>query len=124
MFKGDTFIIRELLNRIEESINLITMKTDSINSADDFLSSPDGMFLLSGVSMQLIFIGENVKTLDKKTDKKYLLLYPQVPWKLIMGLRDMIVHEYHKIDADEIYNTVKSDLPLLLSIIKMMQEDL
>ena len=39
--------------------------------------------------MQLIFIGESVKTIDMKTDQVYLRQYPQIPWKSIMGLRDI-----------------------------------
>ena len=51
-----------MLGRIEESIELIQSQTGKINKADDFLQSQEGMFILSGICMQLIYIGENVKS--------------------------------------------------------------
>lgn len=116
--------IEQLLTRIEDSILLIQSKSESVLSPDDFLLSMDGTFLLSGICMQLIFIGENVKTIDNKTDHVYLKQYPTIPWNEIMGLRDIIAHEYHRIDEEEIFNVVKRDLPLLLTIIRKMKTEL
>lgn len=112
------------LDNIEDAIKLILLKTESIHSANDFLISPDGMFTLSGVCMQLIFIGENVKVIDAKTDHSYLKSYPDIPWTEIMGLRDIIAHEYHRIDAEEIYLVIKKDIPALLSVIQQMKKEL
>ncbi len=120
----DTLRILSLLNRIDEAITLIFENTAYIKSANDFLCSSDGMFTLSGICMQLIFIGESVKTLDAKTNQEYLIRYPNIPWKSIMGLRDIIAHEYHHIDADEIFNVIKEDLPLLHETIHQMQQKL
>lgn len=112
------------LDRIEKAIRLILANTESVNSADDFLMSQDGMFTLSGVCMQLIFIGENVKVIDLKAGNSYLKSYPNVPWTEIMGLRDIIAHEYHRIDAEEIYLVIKNDIPTLLNVIQQMKKDL
>lgn len=116
--------IQVLLSRIEESISLIIDKTKEIKKPDEFLMNSDGMFLLSGVCMQLIFIGENVKSIDSKTQHKYLNNYPEVPWSEIMGLRDIIAHEYHRIDAEEIFQVIKQDIPFLSETIKTMQKNL
>lgn len=116
--------IQQLLSRIEDSILLIQNKSDSVMSPDDFLLSMDGTFLLSGICMQLIFIGESIKTLDNKTNHAYLPHYPQIPWNEIMGLRDIIAHEYHRIDEEEIFNVIKHDLSPLLSIIRQMKTEL
>lgn len=117
---NDIAIIRELLQRISDATELIQSKISSVQTADDFLQSPDGMFLLSGICMQLIFIGESVKNLDKKTGKEYLDKYPEIPWKDIMGLRDIIVHEYHRIDEDEIFLIIHRDLPPLKQAVLQM----
>ena len=42
--------------------------------------------------MQLIFIGESIKVLDAK-NAGYLVHYPEIPWREIMGLRDVIAHD-------------------------------
>lgn len=119
----DSTRLYSLLERIEGSIVLILDKTESIKSPDDFLTSSDGMFTLSGVCMQLIFIGENVKVIDNKTDHIYLQDYPEIPWVEIMGLRDIIAHEYHRIDSDEIFQVIKNDLPLFLSVVRQMKDN-
>ncbi|WP_288242019.1 HepT-like ribonuclease domain-containing protein [uncultured Bacteroides sp.] len=121
MFKTER--IQTLLSRIEEAINLIEENSSHIKSAQDFLYSSDGMFTLSGICMQLIFIGESVKVLDAKTEHDYLLKYPNIPWNDIMGLRDIIAHEYHHIDAEEIFKVIKIDLPILHNTILKMKSD-
>ena len=113
-----------LLGRIEEAIILIQANTSHINHVNDFLSSSEGVFTMSGVCMQLIFIGESVKVIDSKTQHQYLPQYPNIPWTNIMGLRDIIAHEYQHIDAEEIFNVVKKDLPILLETIRFMKTDL
>ena len=58
------------------------------------------MFVLDGVCMKLIFIGESVKTIDKLSEGELFSLYPVIPWKEIMKLRDVIAHHYLKINAE------------------------
>ena len=41
-----------------------------------------------------------------------------------MGLRDIIAHEYHRVDEEEIYAVVVNDLPPLLRQIRTMKLDL
>ena len=115
--------IYQLLQRIEDSIQLIQSQMGRITRAEDFVHSQDGVFTLSGICMQLIFIGESVKVIDSK-DKNYLAKYPDTPWTAIMGLRDIIAHEYHRIDEEEIYAVVTNDLPSLLNQVRAMKLDL
>lgn len=116
--------IEALLNRIEDAILLIQSKRGLITKPDDFLLNSDGMFLLSGICMQLIFIGESLKTIDNKTSHNYLVHYPNIPWNAIMGLRDIIAHEYHRIDEEEIFNVMNVELEPLLDTIRIMKKEL
>ena len=115
--------IYQLLERIEDSILLIQSQMGRITRPEDFVYSQDGVFTLSGVCMQLIFIGESVKVIDAK-DNTYLSKYPDIPWTAIMGLRDIIAHEYHRVDEEEIYTVVVNDLPTLLEQVRTMRIDL
>ena len=63
----DKVRIETLLNRIENAILLIQCKAGQLETPNDFLLDQEGSFLLSGVCMQLIFIGESIKTIDNKT---------------------------------------------------------
>ena len=117
-------IIFSLLTRIEDSILLIQSQSTHIKKADDFVLSPEGTFTLSGVCMLLIYIGESIKSIDAKTESKYLVNYPEIPWTDIMGLRNIIAHEYHRIDEDEIFRVMTCDLQPLLEMVQKMKSEL
>lgn len=116
--------ILSLLTRIEDSILLIQSQSRHIKKADDFMLSPEGTFTLSGVCMQLIYIGESIKSIDAKTESRYLVNYPEIPWTDIMGLRNIIAHEYHRIDEDEIFRVITRDLQPLLETVRKMKSEL
>ena len=72
--------------------------------------SPEGMEKLDAACMLLIAIGESLKGFDRVTDRKVLPTYPSIPWKDIMGVRDIIAHHYFDIDADEIFEIIHNEL--------------
>lgn len=69
-------------------------------------------------------IGESIKSLDKITNKELLLWYPQIQWKQVMRMRDIIVHHYFDVDAEQIFKTLKEDIPMLLSVLAGIKNDL
>ncbi len=81
------------------------------------------MILLNAVCMKLLTIGEEVKALDRRTGGKLLSQYGEIPWKEVMGLRDIIAHHYFDVDAGEIFTVVKQDLQLLSDVIRKMIND-
>lgn len=93
----------DILYDILSAIERIQERTKNIRSADDFLSSPEGMTLLDATCMLLIAVGESLKNLDKVTDGKLLPTYPSIPWKRVKGLRDIIAHHYFDVDASQIF---------------------
>lgn len=113
MCDDKTCRILELVDMMLDSIHVIQSRTSQIRSADDFLLTSDNTFLLDGICMKLIFMGESVKTIDRLSAGKLFPLFPSIPWKEIMKLRDIIAHHYFKIDVDVIYSTIKEDLPPL-----------
>jgi uncharacterized protein with HEPN domain len=72
---------------------------------------------LDAVCMQLIAIGESLKNLDKVTNQTLLPTYPQIPWKKVKGLRDIIVHHYFDVDAEQIWWIIDNELDPLLKAI-------
>jgi uncharacterized protein with HEPN domain len=57
----------------------------------------------------LLILGEAVKALGEDTKARR----PDVPWRQIAGLRDVLAHEYYRIDVTEIEGILKRDLPAL-----------
>lgn len=114
--------IIELIDGMLDSIQIIQERVSGIKSANDFLISPDNMFILDGICMKLIFIGESIKTIDKLSKGELLPLYPAIPWKEIMKLRDIIAHHYFKIDVDIVYSTIKEDLSPLENTLRQLKD--
>lgn len=57
--------------------------------------------------MRLQTIGETVKNIDNLTNHELLINYAGTPWRSIIGLRNIISHEYLSIDPEEIFKIVK-----------------
>lgn len=121
MCDDKTYRMLELVNMMLDSIHVIQSRTSQIKSANDFLLTPDNTFL-DGICMKLIFMGESVKTIDRLSAGKLFPLFPSIPWKEIMKLRDIIAHHYFKIDVDVIYSTIKEDLPPLQDALAQIKQ--
>lgn len=74
----------------------------------------DDMKTQSAALHQLMIVGEAVKRLSDEFRQDH----PEVPWKMIAGMRDKLIHEYDGVDLDEVWKTVKTDLPGLLKALE------
>jgi uncharacterized protein with HEPN domain len=50
--------------------------------------------------------------------------HPGVPWRQIIGMRNVLVHDYLGIHRDEVWMVVQHDLPVLKSQIEAVLKDL
>ena len=74
--------------------------------------------------MRLVAIGEGFKNIDKLTEQKLLKNYPNINWKGVKGVRDILSHHYFDIDAETIFVICDSHLEDLLSVTEKMIADL
>jgi uncharacterized protein with HEPN domain len=42
---------------------------------------------------------------------------PTIPWTSIIRMRNQLIHAYFRVDADVLWNTIQSDLPILMTAI-------
>lgn len=68
----------------------------------------------------LQIIGEAVKNIPDETKE----IYPNIQWKKIAGMRDVLIHHYWGIDLEIIQLTVANRLPELKTVIKQILEAL
>lgn len=44
--------------------------------------------------------------------------YPAIPWPFMIGMRNRVIHEYHRVDLALVYKTVRDDLPGLVAQVR------
>lgn len=120
----DNEIIADLLKKLLDSIGKIHIRIQSVKTASDLTNSTQGIEKLDLLCMPLIVIGELVNKIDKITDQSILKNYSEIPWREIKGMRNIVVHDYFNIDAEEILNTCKEDIPKLAETVDRIISDL
>ena len=43
---------------------------------------------------------------------------PAIPWPMIIGMRNILIHQYHRIDYQTVFRVIRKDLPGLLEKIE------
>ena len=116
--------ICEFLKDITEMTDRAIKRTASLVSKEQLTDAPENMVFFDAICLNLLVIGEKLKSLDSKTNGKYLSQYPDIPWKEIMRMRDIIAHHYTDIKNEIIYKTVINDIPELRKTLSLMINDL
>jgi len=100
------------LTHILESINLIEMYLQGVTE-EHFYTSIEKQDL---VLRRLEIIGEAAKNLPDKFRRKY----PDIPWKRMAGMRDIIIHQYFSVNFNRVWDTVVNALPPLKKQIEQL----
>ena len=98
--------------------------TAKIETYHDFLASQEAMVLFNSTCMCLQTIGETIRRVDERTSGRLFACYPETPWKKVIGMRNIISHEYLSIDPQVIFATVKTRLNPLLSDLRRVLSDI
>ena len=85
MFNDD--LVKEVLNQIFTATETIQKRIKTITSPDDFLKNERSLEKLDALCMQLIAVGENIKNLDKITNRTLLKKYPEFEWKKVYPVK-------------------------------------
>ena len=75
-------------------------------SFDDFA---ENTLAIRAVTMDFVIIGEAAKHLPAETRRKQ----PQISWSKIVGMRNVLTHEYPETDVEILWKTAKKRLPEL-----------
>jgi len=95
------------LEDISEAAKAIKRFTAGI-SLTEFKSNEEKY---EAVNRKFQIIGEAARRLSPEASK----LFPEIPWKLITAMRNIIVHDYDDVDLDVVWETVQRDIPPLIA---------
>lgn len=79
----------------------------------------DDLKTQSAILHQLLVLGEAVKRLSEG----FRTNHPEVPWRMIAGMRDKLIHGYDDVDLDEVWKTVSTDIPHLITLLEPLEPD-
>lgn len=106
---------RDRLMDISEAIQRIAEKLPSVKD-DFFRSDLHQIWVLYHIQI----IGEAANGVSLQFQRSH----PEIPWKDIIAMRHLLVHQYFGIDLDEVWNTAQKDLPVLgLRVTRILEQE-
>jgi uncharacterized protein with HEPN domain len=108
---------RDRLRDIKEAIVAIWAH---IERAGREFAQVDDPLVRAAVLYEFVVIGEAVKHLSPETRARA----PQIRWEDVAGLRDLIAHEYVRIEMKRVLAIVERDLPTLETAIDGLLADI
>lgn len=119
-------IVKKLLD-VSESIEMVLRRSSKINAPKDFTTSGEGGELFDAILMRLQMMGEVLKKVAK-TNPEILQRHPEIEWNKVIGLRDVISHDYMFVDEGVIFSICKDKIPKLkeavIQIITELEKEL
>jgi uncharacterized protein with HEPN domain len=100
---------RDEQDRLRDIQDAITAIRAHLEHAGETPAAKEDPLLHDALLFQFVVIGEAVKHLAPETRESA----PEIPWADIAGLRDLIAHEYFRIDVNRVLEIVEQDLPPL-----------
>ena len=94
------------LDSILESIKKIQIYTSKFENPDQF---NDNHLAFDAVMMNFMVIGEMIPKISEDLQN----LHPEIEWVKLKGFRNLVAHDYFGIDAEEVWQIINNDLPVL-----------
>ena len=91
------------LSHIIKSLELINQYSSKMSKHDFYMEQEKQ----DAIIRRLEIIGEATKNLSENFRKRY----PDIPWKDMAGMRDILAHKYFGIDLEIAWNTIQNKLP-------------
>jgi uncharacterized protein with HEPN domain len=108
--------VRVYIEDILESIDIIEEYMKSV-SEDEFYQNT---LLQDAVIRRLEIIGEAAKHIPNEIRN----VYPNIPWKQMAGLRDVLIHAYFQVTLRRVWKVVTGDLDNLKNGLRQVLMDL
>ena len=108
--------IRDYLVDMSEAIENIRSFTGEM-TYEEFCNDTKTIY---AVTRGFEILGEAAKHIDDDIRQRY----PSIPWRMVAGMRDKLIHEYFGIALEIVWNAVREDLPELQRELAPVLEEL
>ena len=51
----------------------------------------------------------------KQVSQEFRSRHPEIPWRQMAGMRDLVIHAYRTIDEDEVWKAISISIPTLIA---------
>ena len=110
---------REVRDYIEDIVNQLLKIRKFVRPGTTFEEFQHDEMLLYACIRALEIMGEAAKQVPAEVRQRY----PQIPWRQIAGMRDVLIHAYVGVDARVVWKTITENLPQdKLTFDKILQE--
>lgn len=124
MYDYDQGLVTDILEDMIDASKKVKRRCSNFSSSDDFLADEKSQIILDSICMQLIAIGEAVKQIDKITDKTLFVHYPEISWRNIAGVRDILSHHYFDLNAEIVFGICEDNMEQLIEVLNQINEEL
>jgi uncharacterized protein with HEPN domain len=118
----DPRLVAELLDQILEAVRRIERRVEGIDTPSGFTQTDEGLDRLDGTAIMLVSIGEAVKRIEREGGSNLLARHPEIDWKAIKGMRDILSHRYFDVDVDVVFDVCRRHIPSLKAAVSDMRE--
>lgn len=116
--------VRSLLEAAIKEMELLKEMSKEICNPGDFVSSTSGLIVFRACGMSLQYVTESFVKIRNLCGKDFFNSYKAIPWDAVFGMRNFLSHEYEEVDAEGIFNTIKTNIPELLRVSRDILKDL
>ena len=74
---------------------------------------------VDAVIRNFIIIGEAVRNVPEEV----VVRHPSIPWRIMGDMRNFAVHEYWGVELRTVWETIKSDLPPLVPLLRSISKE-
>ena len=101
MSRDDTYLV-DILESAKLALSYVSGK-----SWDEFYADSQCQ---DAVVRRIEIIGEAARRVTEETQNKH----PQIPWREMTSMRNLVIHEYDVVDINQVWDTVRKKIPPLI----------